>query len=334
MTTKLLDEYQSLLDSAAKGGDSESTAEVASISISPGQSTAITPSDTLLVIDMQIDFLPGGSFGVAEGDHCLDGICELMGKFNKAGATVIATREYHPKNHCSFLPEGGPFPVHCVQGTEGSLFHPKIADTLQPLLADHVEKVLDEDATTHVVYKGISKDIESFGGFKYTDNHPDLDWKVRLSKSSFCSRGGSYLDWTGAFHLSSSNLVNDANAPPDVLSVFDKKPVSDLLPESKPKFDKAAAPKGRTFVCGLAFDFCVIDSAFNYCEYAKSPKAKENANNDDEDGTPIPCYIVQDLTRAAHIPGIGQFGSGFLTDPKVMLDKMKAQNIGLVRLVD
>ena len=78
--TKLLDEYQSLLEAAAKEAGTEPVAAVATTTIAD-----ITPSDTLLVIDMQIDFLPGGSFGVAEGDQAIDGICDLMTKFHEAG---------------------------------------------------------------------------------------------------------------------------------------------------------------------------------------------------------------------------------------------------------
>ena len=208
---------------------------------------------------------------------------------------------------------GGPFPAHCIQGTRGSYLHEKIASTMQPMLTDEEDKA----TTTHVVYKGFSKDIDSFGGFQY--NQKSNSWKTRLSHTSMCCHG-SFLDWTGAYTLYSSTIGEDANAPPDVMSVLDKRPVLELLPV------KEADKVGRVFVCGLAYDFCVIDTAANYCDYAKTKIGT--------DSTDRSCFIVQDLTRAAHIPGLGQFGSGFLTDPKVMLDKLKNGNIGLVRFED
>lgn len=219
-----------------------------------------------------------------------------------AGATVIATRDYHPLDHCSFVSNGGPFPPHCVQGTEGSFFHPKIGETLRPLLA------APGDKKTHVVYKAFSRDVDSFGGFVYAGDNED--WKERISHSPACNNH-CVLEWTGAYHLFASNLHADANAPPDVMSVLEKKSITGLLPTPNNN------NKGRIFCCGLAYDFCVIDSAVNYRH-----DLPENGG----------CYILQDLTRAARIPGVGAFGSGFLTDPSVQLKKLTDNDIRLVRL--
>jgi len=50
-------------------------------------------------------------------------------QFVQCGGHVVATRDYHPADHCSFMP-AGPFPSHCVQGTPGSRFLPPIAAAL------------------------------------------------------------------------------------------------------------------------------------------------------------------------------------------------------------
>ena len=64
----------------------------------------------------------GGKFGVAEGGDIVKPIVKLIDAAVKAKATVCATRDYHPHDHCSFNAQGGPFPAHCVQGTPGSFF--------------------------------------------------------------------------------------------------------------------------------------------------------------------------------------------------------------------
>ena len=78
-------------------------------------------SDALLVIDFQDDFTPGGALAVAHGDEIAERINELAasGRFD----LVVATRDWHPPNHGSFAEQGGPWPVHCVQGTHGAELH-------------------------------------------------------------------------------------------------------------------------------------------------------------------------------------------------------------------
>ena len=73
--------------------------------------------------------------GVPEGDAISGPICELIAHFMQRGATVGATRDYHPHDHASFLGQGGPFPAHCVQGSEGSKFRPKVARALSAAMA-------------------------------------------------------------------------------------------------------------------------------------------------------------------------------------------------------
>ena len=69
--------------------------------------------DALIVVDLQPDFMPGGSLAVAEGDRIAPPIARLAGKF----ATVVATQDWHPPGHVSF----GVWPEHCVQGSPGDV---------------------------------------------------------------------------------------------------------------------------------------------------------------------------------------------------------------------
>lgn len=90
--------------------------------------------DVLVVVDMQNDFIPGaeggGRLGTSEGKQISPLICDLIAAAAAGGARVVATRDYHPRSHCSFDANGGPFPVHCVQGCPGSHFFPPIAEAL------------------------------------------------------------------------------------------------------------------------------------------------------------------------------------------------------------
>ena len=78
--------------------------------------------DALLVIDMQNDFLPGGSLGVPQGDRVLGPINALIDLYQGRALPVYASRDWHPGDHCSFAAQGGPWPPHCVADSEGARF--------------------------------------------------------------------------------------------------------------------------------------------------------------------------------------------------------------------
>jgi nicotinamidase/pyrazinamidase len=77
----------------------------------------------LLVTDIQNDFCPGGALAVPGGDAIIPLVNEYIRFFQQQGLTVIASRDWHPSGHMSFTDQGGPWPVHCVQGSWGGQFH-------------------------------------------------------------------------------------------------------------------------------------------------------------------------------------------------------------------
>jgi len=97
----------------------------------------INKNDSLLIIDMQYDFMPGGALHVEEGDQIIDDINLITEIFKINNGIVVLTQDWHPKNHKSFASnypgkdpgdefqsEGiGPviWPDHCVRGTHGAL---------------------------------------------------------------------------------------------------------------------------------------------------------------------------------------------------------------------
>lgn len=71
----------------------------------------------LIVVDVQRDFYsPEGSLYVKGGESLPERIAEIIPDYD----TVIFTLDFHPYNHCSFKTQGGIWPVHCVEYTDGA----------------------------------------------------------------------------------------------------------------------------------------------------------------------------------------------------------------------
>lgn len=112
----------------------------------------LTPEDALLVIDMQVDFLPGGKLGVPDGHAVLGPVNRLLALFDSRGLPIYASRDWHPENHCSFAARGGPWPPHCVAGTPGAAF----------------SEQLDLPAGAVVVSKADTPDADAYSAFNGT----------------------------------------------------------------------------------------------------------------------------------------------------------------------
>jgi len=82
--------------------------------------------DALLVVDIQYDFLPGGSLGVPDGDRVIPVLNNYITKFQDSNMPVYASRDWHPPDHSSFKQQGGPWPPHCVAGTPGAEFDSRL----------------------------------------------------------------------------------------------------------------------------------------------------------------------------------------------------------------
>lgn len=83
-----------------------------------------SPADALLIVDVQNDFLPGGALGVPRGNEVVPLLNRYAALFDAQSLPVYASRDWHPKDHCSFKPQGGILPPHCMAGTQGAQFAP------------------------------------------------------------------------------------------------------------------------------------------------------------------------------------------------------------------
>lgn len=121
---------------------------------------------TLVIVDAQNDFMPGGSLPVPHGDRIIPVINNLLPMFD----LVVATQDWHPPNHKSFAInhqgrkpfetiswKGMPqtlWPPHCVQGSPGANFH----------------KDLNTMPIEAIFRKGMDWQIDSYSGF-YDNYH-------------------------------------------------------------------------------------------------------------------------------------------------------------------
>jgi nicotinamidase/pyrazinamidase len=103
---------------------------------------AIDKSTALVVVDIQNDFCPGGALAVSNGDKVVSVLNKYIQLFRKAGAPIFYTRDWHPQDHSSFKAQGGPWPPHCVQGTDGAKFHP---DLIPPTPGEVISKADEKD---------------------------------------------------------------------------------------------------------------------------------------------------------------------------------------------
>ena len=131
------------------------------------------PGDALLIVDVQNDFLPGGSLAVPRGDEVVPALNRYLRAFY--GLPVYATRDWHPERHCSFRAQGGLWPPHCVAGTLGAEF----AAALQ----------LPPSAV--IVSKATTAEQDAYSGFQGTD----LDARLRAANVRRLFVGGLATDY-------------------------------------------------------------------------------------------------------------------------------------------
>lgn len=120
--------------------------------------------DALLIVDVQRDFLPGGSLAVPDGDAVVPVLAACVESFARLRLPVFASRDWHPEDHCSFREAGGPWPPHCVADSPGA----------------ELDAALNLRSGTRIVDKGKSADRDAYSAFEGTDLEASLrDLRVK-----------------------------------------------------------------------------------------------------------------------------------------------------------
>jgi len=139
------------------------------------ESVKLSAGDALVLVDIQNDFLPGGSLAVAGGDAVIAPANFCIRAFTSRGLPILATRDWHPPDHCSFREQGGPWPPHCVAGTEGAAFPAALE--------------LPEDVS--IVSKATTASADAYSGFEGTDMEERLQ-KLGVRRLFVCGLATDY----------------------------------------------------------------------------------------------------------------------------------------------
>lgn len=178
---------------------------------------------TLVIVDVQNDFMPGGSLAVPDADRIIPVINELQNHFD----LIIATQDWHPQDHISFAsnhPGMTPFekvamegmeetlwPDHCVQGTPGAVLYP----------------AMESNRIAVIFRKGMNPSVDSYSGFY--DNHRKISTGLSgylkekgVSKVYFCGLAADicvYFTIKDALKEGfSARLIEDASQPLNMLN--------------------------------------------------------------------------------------------------------------------
>lgn len=163
--------------------------------------------DGLIIVDVQSDFSPGGKLAVAGGDAVIAVLNRAAALFARLDLPVVATRDWHPANHCSFTAQRGTWPPHRIAGSAGAGFPAAL------VLPD----------TTLIVSEATTPESDAYSGFQGTElasllheravARPSAAWRPTIACSTPCStRSRSASRWCCCSTLSKRSSCAPAMA--------------------------------------------------------------------------------------------------------------------------
>jgi len=258
----------------------------------------------LLIIDIQKDFTYG-SFGEPcfQTTPSLQSLPANIGvaakRFANRGGFIVASKDYHPNNHCSFYTSSleclnnntqypdfqtyqNSFPPHCMyDNTTGEVMNSTAGDfigaALHEDLAHHMQDLWESDQAL-IVFKAFNQDWESFSAFQFIDAYTTA-W-----------------NFTGGWGIPDSMMSLGSDEILD--EVYPQKTELDSHPVGWTSLASILREKNikRIFVCGLVFDYCVKDTSIYSFEniVGENPwETPEGAYNYSK----VQTFVITDLSR-------------------------------------
>ena len=135
----------------------------------------------LLIVDPQIDFI-SGSLPVPHAQEAMEALGAYISDNKDKYCCKVVTTDWHPYRHCSFQPQGGQWPIHCVSNTIGAAIYPALVAPLN-----------ESSGLLKVLRKGVYEDREEYSIFK---NHASantlkqLITALEISQIDLCGLAG------------------------------------------------------------------------------------------------------------------------------------------------
>lgn len=119
---------------------------------------------TLLIIDCQNDFVnKDGSLYVQGSENVTNNIIRFINEHRDDIEKIVLTTDYHPKDHMSFIGNGGEWPTHCVADTWGSEIDLELHTA-----------VIESGIPFRYLRKGEVVDFEEYSASMYSCHHDGL----------------------------------------------------------------------------------------------------------------------------------------------------------------
>lgn len=167
--------------------------------------------EALIIIDYQNDFInpKNGTLYIKNSEKTLNYILKKIDDFKAKNYLIIATKDWHPKNHVSF----NKWPLHCIKNTKGAKLYQ-----------------IDENKIDKIIKKGIDPNFDSYSAF-FDDNNKSngLDEYLKLNKVNKITILGVALDicvnatFNDAIKLNYNTII-DLNGSTGIKNIIEYKP--------------------------------------------------------------------------------------------------------------
>jgi nicotinamidase/pyrazinamidase len=155
----------------------------------------------LFLIDCQKDFMDGGKLGVDNSTKKMDELAQYIRDSKGQYDAVLASVDWHPNTHCSFKPNGGMWPPHCLQYSEGAAIYEPILNAIDEIGVDF-----------HVFTKGVNEDREEYSVMKNGASNKAIHAFIdsnSVEAADFAGIAGDYCvkDSVADFHREIPNVT-------------------------------------------------------------------------------------------------------------------------------